>query len=112
MKTKAILSLFLFASAAMAATLPDDTKPAAMHSYGVREAAPLSPTEIRVVLGAATTDAADQADAWRILSDKDPAYDYKTFARPKSVRKIAQADEFPLPAGAASPQPEIGRAHV
>ena len=105
MKTKAILSLFLFASAAMAATLPDDTKPAAMHSYGVREAAPLSPTEIRVVLGAATTDAADQADAWRILSDKDPAYDYKTFARPKSVRKIAQADEFPLPAGDASPKP-------
>ncbi len=108
MKTKTVLPLILFSAAvaaAAAATLPDDTKAAAMHAYGVREAAPLSPTEIRVVLGAATTAAADQADAWRILSDKDPAYSYTTFARPKSVRKIAQADEFPLPPGDSSPNP-------
>ena len=101
----AALPLLLLALAATASSLPDDTKPAVMRSYGLREAAPLSPTEIRVVLGAATTAAADQADAWRILSDKDPAYAYTTFARPKSVRKISQADEFPLPAGDASPQP-------
>ena len=101
----AALPLLLLALAASAASLPDDTKPATMRSYGLREAAPLSPTEIRVVLGAATTDAADQADAWRILSDKDPAYAYTTFARPKSVRKIAEADEFRLPAGDASPKP-------
>ena len=93
------------AVAAAPAALPDDPKPAAMRAYGLREAAPLSPTEIRVVIGAAATASADRADAWRILSDKDPAYSYTTFARPKSVRKIAQADEFPLPAGDASPKP-------
>ena len=93
------------AAAAAPAALPDDSKPAAMRAYGLREAAPLSPTEIRVVIGAAATASADRADAWRILSDKDPAYSYTTFARPKSVRKIAQADEFPLPAGDASPKP-------
>lgn len=99
-----LLSLF-FAAAAAPAGPADDWKPAAMRAYGVREAAPLSPTEIRVVLGAATTAAADQTDAWRILSDKDPAYSYTTFARPKSVRKIAEADEFRLPAGDSSPKP-------
>ena len=106
------LAALLFA-AAVAAAVPssfaaqptDDTKPAAMRAYGLREAAPLSPTEIRVVIGAAATASADRADAWRILSDKDPAYAHTTFARPKSVRKIAQADEFPLPAGDASPKP-------
>lgn len=103
--TPAALPLLLLAFAAGAAPLPDDPKPAAMRAYGLREAAPLSPTEIRVVLGAATTASADRPDAWRILSDKDPAYSYKTFARPKSVRKVAQADEFPLPAGDASPKP-------
>ena len=106
------LAALLFA-AVVAAAVPssfaaqptDDTKPAAMRAYGLREAAPLSPTEIRVVIGAAATASADRADAWRILSDKDPAYAHTTFAQPKSVRKIAQADEFPLPAGDASPKP-------
>ena len=106
------LAALLFA-AAVAAAVPssfaaqptDDTKPAAMRAYGLREAAPLSPTEIRVVIGASATASADRADAWRILSDKDPAYAHTTFARPKSVRKIAQANEFPLPAGDASPKP-------
>lgn len=109
MKTHFAASLF---AAAVAAAIPsfaaqptDDTKPAAMRAYGLREAAPLSPTEIRVVIGASATASADRADAWRILSDKDPAYAHTTFARPKSVRKIAQADEFPLPAGDASPKP-------
>ncbi len=122
MKDRLLLPLILFAALASTAAQPaapgrpaaagrpaagpsDDSKPAAMRAYGLREAAPLSPTEIRVVLGAATTASADRADAWRILSDKDPAYAYTTFARPKSVRKIAQADEFPLPAGDASPKP-------
>ncbi len=99
------LPLLFCTLAAAAAPIADDTKPAAMRAYGLREAAPMSPTEIRVVLGAATTASADRSDAWRILSDKDPAYGYKTFARPKSVRKIAQADEFSLPAGDASPKP-------
>ena len=102
------------ASAALAAAvaddeLPPDTKPAAMRAYGVREAAALSPTEIRVVLGAASTAAGEKAESWRILSD-DSAFAYTSFVRPTSVRKLGQVDEFPLPAGDASPKPAKHRA--
>lgn len=109
MKKSVLLPFALAVVAAQAQTAetwrtPDDTKPAAMRAYGVREAAPLSPAEIRVVVGAASTAAAGQADAWRIMSDKDPAYAYTSFVYPKSVRKIAEANEFPLPSGDNSPK--------
>ena len=96
--------LSLLAAAAGAAWPADDAKPETMRVWGVREAAPLSATEIRVVLGAAFTHAAKEEEAWRILSDDDPAYAFTSFVRPVSVRKIAEAAEFRLPAGDASPE--------
>ncbi|MBQ9726739.1 MAG: hypothetical protein IJV65_04460 [Kiritimatiellae bacterium] len=74
----AVAAVSLLAAAA-AGPPPDDTKPAAMRACGVHEAAALSPTEIRVVLGAASTPAAGAAEAWRILSDTDPAYAWTSF---------------------------------
>lgn len=101
----AVLSLAAGGAAAAAAGMPaDDVKPETHRVWGVREAAPLSPTEIRVVLGAAFTAAAGDVEAWRILSEDDPAYAYTSFVRPVSVRKLAAADEFRLPGGDASPE--------
>ena len=96
--------LSLLAAAAGAAWPADDPKPETLRVWGVREAAPLSATEIRVVLGAASTPAAGDSESWRILAEGDPAYAYTSFVHPVSVRKIAEADEFRLPPGDASPE--------
>ena len=102
---KSVATVFALLAAFAAGAFPaDDVKPETMRVWGVREAAPLSPTEIRVVLGAAATPAAGDTEAWRILAEGDPAYAYTSFVRPVSVRKIAEKDEFALPPGDESPE--------
>lgn len=87
-----------------------DVKPLVLTAMGIREAAAVSPTEVRVVMGPSYTDQAMVARSWRIRSEEDAAYAYEKFVKPVSVEKVAEASnpkEFEVPAGYTAPGPAM-----
>ncbi len=71
-----------------------DLQPVVRQSLGVRSARALSATEVEVTIGLSVTEAAGNPGAYRILSDKDPAYAYQDFVLPLSatVERVVEAE--------------------
>ena len=90
--------------AACAGGLPDDLKPLALEVYGLRGAWATSPTTVTAVLGASVGGSHGDPEAWRVMSEDDPAYGYAKFVRPKAVRILSEKEEFAPPAGFTAPE--------
>ena len=104
-----ILSVAAFAAiaahAAEPAADPVDLKPWALECYGLRGAAAVDSNTVVAVFGASCVGARNQANAWRVRSEDDPAYAYEKFVRPKEAKTLANDVEFPLPEGFSAPNP-------
>ena len=95
-----------FAVAAHAAEPdPVDLKPWALECYGLRGAVAVDSNTVVAVFGASCVGARNQAKAWRVRSEDDPAYAYEKFVQPKEAKTIANDLEFPFPAGFSAPNP-------
>ena len=94
-----------FAASAAQAAEPDpvDLKPDALECYGLRGAVAVDSNTVVAVFGASCVGARNQAKAWRVRSEDDPAYAYERFVQPKEAKTIANDVEFPLPPGFAAP---------
>ncbi|MBQ6103801.1 MAG: hypothetical protein IJL06_09035, partial [Kiritimatiellae bacterium] len=84
---------------------PVDLKPWALECYGLRGAVAVDSNTVVAVFGASCVGARNQAKAWRVRSEDDPAYAYEKFVQPKEAKTLANDVEFPLPAGFSAPNP-------
>ena len=84
---------------------PVDFKPMALECYGLRGAAAVDSNTVVAVFGASCVGARNQAKAWRVRSEDDPAYAYEKFVQPKEAKTLANDVEFPLPEGFGAPGP-------
>ena len=85
------------------ASEPVDMKPYALECYGLRGAVAVDSNTVVAVFGASCVGARNQAKAWRVRSEDDPAYAYERFVQPKEAKTIANDVEFPLPEGFSAP---------
>ena len=93
-------SLFLSSFAAHAANDDSlDLKLWALECYGLRGAVAMDATTVVAVFGASATGARNNAKAWRILSEEDPAYAYDHFVQPVEAKGLPADVEFPWPEG-------------
>ena len=93
-----LAALALFAVGALASE-PVDLKPYALECYGIRGAVATDSNTVAVVFGASCVGARNQAKAWRVRSEDDPAYAYEKFVQPKEAKTLANDIEFPWPEG-------------
>ena len=102
-----ILSFFLLHCVFLIAATaePVDLKPWALECYGLRGAVAVDSNTVVAVFGASCTGARNQAKAWRVRSEEDPAYAYEKFVQPKEAKTIANDIEFPFPDGFSAPGP-------
>ena len=92
-----------FAALAANAAEPVDLKPYALECYGLRGAVAVDSNTVIAVFGASCVGARNQAKAWRVRSEDDPAYAYEKFVPPKEAKTIANDIEFPFPDGFSAP---------
>ena len=102
-----ILLVAAFAAIAAHAAEPDpvDLKPWALECYGLRGAVAVDSNTVVAVFGASCTGPRNQAKAWRVRSEDDPAYAYEKFVAPKEAKTLANDIEFPWPEGFSAPGP-------
>ena len=100
-------SAWSIAAAAPASAGPDpvDLKPWALECYGLRGAVAVDSNTVVAVFGASCVGARNQAKAWRVCSEDDPAYAYEKFVQPKEAKTLANDVEFPLPPDFSAPNP-------
>ena len=93
--------LALVAAAALSCDLENvvDVKPYANRVYGIRQVERKDAATLWVTLGATASVFRNTAEAWRIVSDDDPAYAYEKFVRPVGAKEVESKVEFPYPAG-------------
>ena len=101
----ASLALGFAAAAHAAGPDPVDLKPWALECYGLRGAVAVDSNTVVAVFGASCVGARNQAKAWRVRSEDDPAYAYEKFVQPKEAKTLANDVEFPLPPGFSAPNP-------
>ncbi len=97
------VAVVAFAALAAHAAEPVDLKPYALECYGLRGAVAVDSNTVVAVFGASCVGARNQAKAWRVRSEDDPAYAYEKFVQPKEAKTIANDIEFPFPDGFSAP---------
>lgn len=83
-----VLCLYLAGAPAMdlaAFRAQPDNRAAVRASLGVRAVRSLSATRVEVTVGASANDVAGRAEAWRVVSETDPAYAYAALVRPREA---------------------------
>ena len=63
-----------------------DLRPTVRQSLGLRSAQAVGDHGVKLEVGLSVTGSAGNAESYRIISFDDPAYDYKKFVRPVSVK--------------------------